>query len=44
MREQLNDDMGQILEVVEAGGRREWKDIVDRILVYKSYWAQCETL
>jgi hypothetical protein len=43
--EQLNDpDIGPILQEVKAGQRPEWKDIVDRSLTYKSYWAQWKSL
>jgi hypothetical protein len=44
-REQLaDDDVGQLLKEVEAGQRPEWRDISDRSLVYKTYWAQWKSL
>lgn len=41
-KEQLrdDDDVGQILQEAETGQRIERKDIADRSLIYKSYWAQ----
>jgi hypothetical protein len=33
-------DVGQILQKVETGQRRGWKDIADRSSVYKRYWVQ----
>jgi hypothetical protein len=44
-RVQLSDqDMGPILEEVEAGQRPEWKDIADPSPTYKGYWAQWKSL
>jgi hypothetical protein len=44
-RERLHDqDIGPILKEVETGQRPEWKDIADRSLTYKSYWAQWKSL
>jgi hypothetical protein len=43
--EQLNDaDIGPILQEVETGQRPEWKDIADHSPLYKSYWAQWNSL
>jgi hypothetical protein len=38
------DVMGQILQEVEAGQHPEWKDITDCSPIYKSYWAQWNSL
>jgi hypothetical protein len=44
-REQLDDDeLGPLLQEVEAGQRPEWKDIADHSPTYKSYWAQWKSL
>jgi hypothetical protein len=44
-REQLADDeLGPLLQEVEAGQRPEWKHIADRSPTYKSYWAQWKSL
>jgi hypothetical protein len=44
-REQLNDQgIGPILEEVESGQCPEWKDIADSSPIYKSYWAQWNSL
>jgi hypothetical protein len=44
-REQLPDDeMGPLLQEVEAGRRTEWKDIAERSPTYKRYWAQWKSL
>jgi hypothetical protein len=44
-REQLaDDDLGQLLQELDAGQRPEWRDISDRSPVYKSYWTQCKSL
>jgi hypothetical protein len=44
-RKQLaDDDLGQLLQEVEAGKRPEWRDISDRSPVYKSYLAQWKSL
>jgi hypothetical protein len=39
-----DDDIGQLLQEVEAGQRPEWRDISDRSPVYKTYWAQWKSL
>jgi hypothetical protein len=39
-REELYDDAGPILQEMEAGQCREWKEITERSRIYKSYWAQ----
>jgi hypothetical protein len=42
---ELNDqDMGPILDEVEAGHCPEWKDIADLSLTYRSCWAQRKSL
>lgn len=39
-KEQLDDnDVGQILQEMEAGQRPQWKDIADRSPTYNSYLA-----
>jgi hypothetical protein len=44
-REQVADDeMGPLLQEVEAGQRPEWKDITDHSPTYKGYWAQWKFL
>jgi hypothetical protein len=44
-REHLGDDeMGPLLQEVEAGRRPEWRDIADRIPTYKGYWDQWKSL
>jgi hypothetical protein len=43
-REQLTDDVGQLLQQVEAGQLLELKDIDDQSPSYKSYWAQWKLL
>jgi hypothetical protein len=44
-RDQLNDqDMGPILEEVEAEQHPEWKDIADHNPTYKGYWAKWKSL
>jgi hypothetical protein len=44
-REQLADDeMGPLLQEVEAGQRPEWKDIADRSPAYRGYWVQWKSL
>jgi hypothetical protein len=43
--DQLNDpEIGPILREIETGQRPEWKEIADRCLTYKSYWAQWKSL
>ena len=42
--EQLADDLGPLIEEIEAGPRPEWRDISNRGPIYKSYWAQLESL
>jgi hypothetical protein len=39
-----DDEMGPLLQEVEAGQRPEWKDIADHSPSYKGYWAKWKSL
>jgi hypothetical protein len=39
-KQQLHEDWGPILQEVEAGGRPEWRYIIECSPIYKSYYAQ----
>jgi hypothetical protein len=43
-REQLGDDVGQILQEVEAAQYPEWKIIDDSSPFFITYWAQWNSL
>ena len=40
----MADDLGPLIREIEAGQRPEWKDISNHVPIYKSYWAQWESL
>jgi hypothetical protein len=44
LKTNIDDEMGPLLQEVEAGQRPEWKDIADRNPTYKGYWAQWKSL